>query len=360
MWGLVTIAAVALTACLSGGGNGGASTPAAFVPLGFLPGYTTSQVTALSTDGSVVAGTASTTAGNRQAFRWTALDGMKGIGFMLGGTYSAAAGVSSDGSVILGNGDSPVVPTTAAGAFRWTAAAGATRLASPANAYLCNGAGLSGDGTMVAGTCLVTNNEAFRWSGDAAPVGLGQFGGGSNQTSSANGISADGSVIVGAGHPVLSGALTWASDGTVTVLGKLPGDTSAYSAAASHDAAVVVGTSLDSAQNGRAFRWTKESGMTLLGTAPAGVLGTYAASMSGDASAVVGWGSTSAGDVALIWDANHGWRQLASALVADYGMNLGAWNLVRATAIASDGRTIGGYGADPSGQTQAWIVQLPR
>lgn len=129
----MVVAALSLAACFSGGG-GAASSPAVFVPLGFLPGYTMSQVAALSADGSVIAGTATTTSGNRQAFRWTAPEGMKGIGFMPGGTYSAAAAVSSDGSVILGNGDSSTLPATTAGAFRWTVNAGPTRFVSPPNA----------------------------------------------------------------------------------------------------------------------------------------------------------------------------------------------------------------------------------
>jgi len=329
------------------------------VPLGFVPGYAMSQVSAVSLDGSVVVGTASTTSGNRQAFRWTAAEGTKGLGYMPGGTYSAAAAVSSDGSVILGNGDSAGLPTTAATVFRWTANAGASRLASPLGAYLCSGSGLSADGSTVAGTCLQINDEAYRWTGDAPPAALGQFGGGSNQTSSANGISADASAIVGAGHPALTGAMMWAADGTPTVLGKLPDDASAYAAAASHDGTVIVGTSQDGAQNGRGFRWTKDAGIVALGAAPSGLSGTYAASISGDASVVVGWGSGDDGDIALIWDASHGWRRLDTALAADYGLDVDGWTLARAMAIAEDGRTIGGYGTNASGQTEAWIVRLP-
>ena len=353
----VAVAAASITAC-SGGGGGGSS-PATLVGLGFLPGYTMSQVAAASADGSVVVGTASTPSGNRQAFRWTVRDGAKGLGFMPGGTYSTAAAVSSDGSVVLGNGDSSAVPATAAGVFRWTANAGATRLVSPVNSYLCSGGGLSGDGTIVAGTCLAINNEAFRWTGDAPPIGLGQFGGGSNQSSSGNGISSDGSVIVGAGHPILTGAVMWTADGAATVLGKLPNDTSAYATAASHDGSVVVGTSQDDAPTATGFRWTKETGIVMLGAVPAGVLGTFAAATSGDAATVVGWGPTGDGDVALIWDARHGWRRLDAALATDYGFSLGGWHLSRATTVAGDGHTIGGYGTNPSGQTEAWIVRLP-
>jgi probable HAF family extracellular repeat protein len=356
---VIAASIVPLMACLSGGGGESLAPVAVFVPLGSLSGYTMSQAVAVSSNGSVVVGTASTAAGNRQAFRWTAQQGMAGLGFIASGTYSAAAAVSADGSVILGNGDSATAPATPAGVFRWTANAGAIRLDSPAGAYLCSGGGLSGDGAIVAGTCLQFNNEAFRWTDNAAPVGLGRFGGGSNQTSSATAISGDGAVIVGAGHPVLTGAVMWAANGAAAVLGKLPGDASAYAVAVSHDGAVIVGTSQDSVQNARAFRWTQDAGMEALGAAPSGVLGTFVASISGDGTTVVGGGPTNNGDVALIWDAGHGWRLLDAALAADYRLEIPGWTLARATAIAEDGHTIAGYGTNALGQTEAWIVQLP-
>jgi uncharacterized membrane protein len=152
----------------------------------------------------------------------------------------------------------------------------------------------------------------------------------------------------------------WAADGVATILGMLPGDASAYAAAAAHDGAVIVGTSQDNAQIARAFRWTRAAGMELLGAAPSGVMGTVAASISGDGSIVAGGGPTSDGEAALIWDASHGWRLLASALATDYRIDIPGWTLTRATAIADDGHTVAGYGTNPLGQTEAWIVQLPR
>ena len=43
----------------------------------------------------------------------------------------------------------------------------------------------------------------------------------------------------------------------------------------------------------------------------------------------------------------------------DYGLNLSGWSLYAATAISQDGRTISGYGTDPSGRTQAWVATIP-
>lgn len=350
-----------LAACLFGGDGGG--TPAAtFTRLGFLPGYATSVAVAVSADGSVVAGTASTPSGNRQAFRWTVQEGLVGLGFAPTGTNSAAAAVSADGAVILANGDSTTEPPTPAATFRWTPAGGFSRLDSPANAPLplCGGAGLSGDGVVVVGTCYRFNNEAFRWDGTAAPVALGRFGGGSNQTSSASAIAADGSVIAGAGHPVLTGAVMWSASGVASILGKLPGDATANSAAVSRDGSVIVGTSYDSAQVvPKGFRWTRPAGMEALGAPPAGVAGSAAAGISGDGTTIVGWGPTATGDAALVWDAGHGWRTLAEALVADHRTEIPGWQLQRATAISDDGKTIAGFGTNPQGQTEAWIVKLP-
>jgi len=358
------IACIALAAC--GGGGGDVSEPvppqASFTGLGFLPGYTGSEAVAVSSDGRVVAGTAGTSARPSQAFRWTAQAGMVGLGFMAGGTYSAATGISADGSVVLANGDSASTPTTPPrGLFRWSAALGVVRLEAPSPASLCSGTGISGDGTVVVGTCFpgTSRNMAYRWTGSAPPVGLGQYGGGSSAESIAAAVSKDGSTIVGTGHPVLAGAIVWGASGPATILGKLPGDREGHGTAVARDGGTVVGYSVDSNQVSRGFRWTPARGMESLGPAPGGVIGTYPAGVSGDAQRVVGWGTTAAEDTALIWDSGHGWRTLAAALLADYRTDVPGWTLKRATAISDDGLTIVGYGTNPGGQTEGWLVRLP-
>ena len=353
--------ALLLAACSGGGGSGAPPVQeATFHNLGFLPGYASSRATAVSSDGSVIAGTATSSAGNRQAFRWDARQGVVGLGFLPGGSASAATAVSANGAVIVGTADANNAdsPTPSAG-VRWTADADPQRLDPLPGSYLCAAAGVSGDGATVVGTCLQINNTAFRWTSSSGAVALGRFGGGSNQQSTASAISLDSAVIVGAGHPVLTGAVIWAADGRPTILGKLPGDATGTATAVSSDGSVVVGSSLDAAGNSRAFRWTQQTGMVDLGNAPAGLLGSAATSISGDGRVIVGWGPTATGDAALVWDADHGLRLLDAALATDYQTQITGWKLTRAAAISVDALTIAGYGTNPQGQTEAWIVKLP-
>jgi probable HAF family extracellular repeat protein len=355
--------ALTLAACFGGGGdNAPVVRHAAFRNLGFLPGYASSSARAVSSDGSVAVGTATTAAGNRQAFRWNSREGMVGLGFMPGGSTSSANAVSADGAVIAGDGNANAGdPSTSHAAFRWTADAGLQRLVPPPGpaSSLCAAGGVSGDGAVVVGTCLQFNNAAFRWMASTGSVALSQFGGGSNQQSTAVAISRDGAVIAGAGHPVLTGAVIWATDGSPTILGKLPGHGSGTATAVSRDGSVVVGLSTDGAGNSRAFRWTRQTGMADLGNASDGVLASSASSVSGDGRIIVGTGNTATGDVALIWDADHGWRRLDAVLSTDYETPVTGWKLTGATAISDDGRTIAGHGTNPLGQTEAWMVTLP-
>lgn len=217
----IACCALALGAC------GGHSAPAvdaarqaSLVGIGFIPGGTASQALAVSADGNVVVGSTQAASGELHAVRWSADGGLLELGRMPGGTFSSARAVSADGAVVVGEGDA--LSATRA-VFRWSAATGLVQLASLANAALCVPGGVSGDGNVVVGTCLTTNNAAFRWTDASGMVSLGQFGGGSDRTSSALAISTDASVIAGAGHPVLNGAMLWSSNGTVSMLGRLAG-----------------------------------------------------------------------------------------------------------------------------------------
>lgn len=353
------LCALPLAACLPGCGDSGSSTPrATFRSLGILSGYASSQANALSADGSVVAGTSATTAGNRQAFRWTAQQGMSGLGFLSGGSVSSATGASADGTVIVGDADASGGSPLTAG-FRWTAQAGLQRIAALPGSALCSASDVSGDGTVVAGTCLQGANTAFRWTAAAGPVALSRLGLGSNQQGTASAISRDGSVIAGGGHPVLTGAAIWSADGSATILGTLPGDAVGMATAISSDGSVVTGVSTGSTGTPHAFRWTQQGGMVDLGSGPGGLPGTFATSISDDGRVIVGWCASPSGDVALMWDAGHGWRALDAVLDLDYATQVPGWKLHRATAISGDGRTMAGFGTDPQGQTEAWVVNLP-
>jgi probable HAF family extracellular repeat protein len=351
------LAVLSLTAC-GGGDTTPPVQPAEFTNIECATGYVSCQANAISADGSAVAVTATGVDGRTQAFRWTVEQGMTALGFLPGGTHSTAVGISADGTVIVGNGGTTIDPASSSSGFRWTAGTGIARIDPVPGSSLCVASGVSGDGQTVAGTCLTFNNEAFRWTRATGAVGLGRFGGGSNQTSSASAISSNAMVVVGAGHPILTGAVAWPTTGGANALGKLPGDDSATATAVSRDGTLIAGTSFNSAQMGRAFRWNQQTGMTALGTF-AGLQATMVTGISGDGMIIVGWATTATGDTAIIWDAQHGLRPLDIALLVNYQAEVPGWRLARATAISDDGRTIAGYGINPSGQTRAWIVKLP-
>ena len=357
----VIACALPLAGCLIGGSDRAPPVlPAEFLNLGVLQGYTSSQASAISSDGTVVVGMTTTTAGNRQAIRWNAQQGMVGLGFIPGGTASTATAVSANGAVIVGIGDANNGnPRTPSAGFRWTADGGVQRIDALSGSQLCSVGGVSGDGAVIVGTCLQSNNTAFRWTASSGPVGLSQFGGGSDQQSTAIAISMDGFVMVGAGHPVLTGAVMWAANGSATILGKLPGDAEGVATAVSRDGSVIVGASTNNAGIPRAFRWTQQTGMVDLGNGISGLLGTFATSVSGNGRTIVGWGPEPTGDVALIWDVDHGWRKLDAVLATDYQTQITGWRLTRATAISDNAQAIAGYGTNPQGQTEAWIVKLP-
>jgi len=50
---------------------------------------------------------------------------------------------------------------------------------------------------------------------------------------------------------------------------------------------------------------------------------------------------------------------LDAALAIDNQTQITGWILTRATAISDDAHTIAGYGTNPQGQTEAWIIELP-
>src|SRR5262245_27089410 len=72
-------------------------------------------------------------------------------------------------------------------------------------------------------------------------------------------------------------------------LGHLPGGVSSSAGGVSADGSVVVGGS-----DGQAFRWTEAGGMVGLGDIPGGLVQSSGAAVSGDGSAVVGFGTSAA------------------------------------------------------------------
>jgi uncharacterized membrane protein len=143
-------------------------------------------------------------------------------------------------------------------------------------------------------------------------VGLGDFSGGAFQ-SDARALSADGSVAAGYGT---------------------------------------------SATGIEAYRWTQSTGMVTLGDLSGGLVESRAFGISGDGATIVGYGTSANGQEAFVWDSANGMRSLKN-LLATNGVDMTGWTLTQANAVSSDGRTIVGFGTDPSNQVQAWVAVVP-
>lgn len=270
--------------------------------------WSISEAYAASSDGSVIIGNSIHEPGT-EAFRWE--DGMMvGLGDFDGGIFfSWASDVSADGSVVVGFGNG----ADREKAFRWTHADGLVPIlhADP-DAETCANA-VSSDGTIIAGSfSLGTSGEAFRWTSEDGLVPLGRLRVGRSY-SHAFDISADGSVIVG---------------------------------------------SSDSALGLEACRWTDAEGLVALGDLEGGHLRSLARAVSADGSIIVGRGSIELGAAAFIWDAEHGMRDLREVLINDFGLDLTGWSLREAKGISDDGGTIVGWGKNPDGRTEGWVVRI--
>lgn len=319
-----------------------------FVPLGHLRSEdSASLATDISADGSVVVGFSGHIGWfgvDGEAFGWTSDGGMVGLGYLPGADSSWANAVSADGSVVVGSG-----------AFRWTQLGGMVGIGDG------TASAVSADGSVVAVNRVIGGEVAgFRWTPQGGMVGLGDLPGGLVR-SGVGGISADGSLVVGNSYSA-SGpeAFRWTSEGGMVGLGDLPGGGFRSGAeGVSSDGSVVVGFS-NSADGEEAFRWTSEEGMVGLGDLPGGIHQSSALDVSADGAVVVGYSASAIGQQeAFVWDATHGMRSL-SAVLTGQGVDLTGWRLTLANAISADGTTIVGVGANPLGQTEAWLANISR
>lgn len=327
---------------------------AVFTGLGDLAGGSFhSQAWGLSADGSVVVGQ-SISASGIEAFRWTPGGGIVALGDLAGGSFESIANdVSADGSVIVGNGFSD----SGYEAFRWTAVGGMVGLGDlsggPYPSFQSFSYGVSDDGSVVVGSgrsAAVGGNEAFRWTDGGGMVGLGGF------DELARRVSADGSVVVGRSETGLGDeAFRWTAAGGKTFLGDFSGGVFFSEARdVSADGSVVVGFGVPGVGT-EAFRWTAGGGMVGLGYLSG--FGSEAYGVSADGSVVVG--HSAAPDRAFIWDQTLGMRSLHDVLTTDLGLDLTGWTLVQASDVSADGRTIVGYGINPSGDIEAWVAVIP-
>lgn len=159
-------------------------------------------------------------------------------------------------------------------------------------------------------------------------------------------ISADGNTIAGTSS---GQACYWTTNGEVSVLGFLDGATDSTANAISGDGKSIVGVS-----GGQAFLWTQGSGMIGLGDLPGGSFSSTALGVSYDGSVVVGWGTTTNGQEAFIWDSTNGMRNLG-AVLQTYGVNLDSITLSSAVGVSWSGNEFCGNGTGG-----AWYASIAR
>jgi probable HAF family extracellular repeat protein len=344
-----------------------------FMGLGDLPGSIFQSVAwAVSADGNVVVGdsrSGQSSPASPEAFRWE--NGMMvGLGDLPGALYeSRSLAVSADGSVIvgrsdIGNGSTGVYEE----AFRWTESDGMVGLGDlPGGLVISAARGVSADGSVIVGDSGIDGGtEAFRWTAATGMEGIGHLydWGIHGNSSQAFAVSADGSVIVGGSTSESSGgshyqAFRWTESEGMLGLGDLPGGIfESIARAVSADGSVIVGQT----NANEAFRWTESGGMVGLGDLPGFAFYSVANAVSADGSIVVGVSQDDptrydTNDHAFIWDELNGIRNLKDVLT-DKGLDLSEWELMSATGVSADGRTIVGHGVNPAGDYEGWIAYL--
>jgi probable HAF family extracellular repeat protein len=323
-----------------------------FFGLGTLGGLN-SYAVAISGDGKVVIGYSNLAGGTQHPFSWSG-GVMSDLGTLAGTGNAGAFGVSADGSVIVGSSLGAGGGTRA---FRWSGGV-MTDLGVVAGGLTSSASGVSADGSVVVGSSALVGGggiaHAFRWSGGVMSD-LGTLGGSSSQ---ANSVSADGTVVVGWSNPTgsstLQRAFRW-SGGVMSDLGTLGGSEAVASGVSANGAVVVGYSNLTGDNNAHAFRWTGGV-MADLGTLGGG--DSVAQSVSADGNIVVGYSyfAGSAIAAAFRWKANTGMQSIQSLLTAS-GVNTTGWQLRTANGVSDDGSVIIGYGTNPSGNTEGWLVR---
>ena len=264
--------------------------------LGVLEVGENSYAAGVNSDGSIIVGSADTSAG-RRAFKY--VDGtMTNLGTLTGGSeISTANGVSSDGSVIVGYSDS----TDGKRAYKYVDGTMTSLGILSGGSSISLAYAVSSDGSVIVGYSDSTDgNRAFKYV-DGTMTSLGVLPGGIR--SKAQGISSDGSVIVGNSYSTETENRAFKYvDGTMTNLGALEGSNEngygSYATSASSDGSVIVGYS-DSTDGRRAVKYV-DGTVTSLGVLTGGS-SSVAHDVSDDGSVIVGYSGSTDGNRAFIY-----------------------------------------------------------
>src|SRR5215472_1224802 len=299
--------------------------------------------------------------GCTRSFVWTAKTGMQDLG-LLDGREAEGHALSGDGSLIVGEASSSIAYRRA---FVWTAATGMLDIGTPlyvnqpdhsrSEAY-----DISGDGSVIVGRAIPPEEmlipESFRFTTKEGFAFLSPRLPGDLQ-SQANGVSADGAVVVGYSYDVrtfLARAFRWEA-GAIENLGTIVGPPD-YAFATSSDGSSVVGMS---GNWGTAFRWTPEVGMEDLGNLGGKFASSSARALSADGSVVVGSAPMLGLTRAFRWTPTLAIEDL-NVVLADLGVDTDNNLLLFGTAVSGDGTVIVGTAENLiTNQTRAYRAVIP-
>jgi probable HAF family extracellular repeat protein len=316
----------------------------------------------LSADGSTVIGTLGAMCLDRctqEAFRWTA-DGTRRLGFLPGGTGSWAYDVSADGRVVVG--DSWALDSNGfyvwGRAFRWTAETGMVSLSDDET----DAEVTSADGSVIAGEVeTAAGHEAFRWTQASGVVPIGHLADGDYVQ--VEGISRDGLVVVGTSYSSDTAshmqAFRWTQASGMQSLGFPEGGTWGMRPKSTPDGAAVFANAIVGGHE-ELYRWTAARGAESLGTTP-GMDHCLIGAVNGRGTSVAGTAVSNANDsrVAFIWRPQTGMMSLKDYLLS-LGLPVGGWTFTGVGGVSDDGTILAGVGMDPAGLFEIFIATLPR
>ncbi len=327
-----------------------------FLPLGDLPGgVTNSAAYGVSADGQTVVGYGSTASGP-VAFSWTQGGGLVALPMLNGGTGSIAYAASANGGIIVGGTYSPTGQQ--ASVWATNSVSGLGDLADGSFDSIARG--VSSDGQVIVGHgTSASGREAFRWTGNVM-TGLGDLAGGAFQ-SEALAVTPDGSRVTGYGTPGVQNVFVWTATN-----GMQDFYASAQSKGVSSDGNSLVGqinatfsVPLSPIYHyRRATRWNNGNAW-IIGPERTSTSDSYDSFFNGvtpDASIAIGSFNGGVGFQAISHDSFNGLRNLRDALIAD-GIDMTGWTLSAATAISADGSVVVGYGTNPQGEQEAWVIK---
>jgi hypothetical protein len=321
-------------------------TDGSLVEIGFLPGGQWGEVRALSSDGNVAIGVGAGSDGITQCWKWSADSGVVGLGTP-GGNYAAFSGASEDCSAVLGMGytsDGQWVP------WRWTADTGLQPFTDNSSEMERPIQVVSKNASAVAGNEYTPNGlRIWKWTVDEGVTELVL----PEDLTSPNirSISQDGKVLTGTWHHNnYWESWRWTKDSGFQFLGLLREAYSADIYGVSADGNTIVGTSSHRDSQGyyysQAWAWTPSGGLqnispTANATAYLSLLGIS------DNGIVLLYGyKQDVGYVYWRWSSQSGLNQIP---------NPPNGYLYGASAISRDGSTISGYGwAGTSYQLMRW------